>query len=192
MMVVLTWRAVTWQSAVTGSGREDASLTRLDYGLTVYPVDSRPAIPVVVGPDLDGRRLDLAGLRGKVVVINVWGSWCSPCRAEAPALARASRDFRTRGVRFVGIDTRDSLGAAKAFARRYGIAYPSLDDRDGSVLLRFSGLVPIGAIPSTLVIDRQAQVAARVVGKIDDTTLRGLIADTLSTSTPRGTAQAEP
>jgi len=192
VVIVLAWKAVTWQSSATGRGREGASLSGPDLGVTIYPVGARPTAPAVEGRSLDGKRLDLADLRGQVVVINVWGSWCSPCRAEAPALVRASRELRTSGVTFIGVDTRDSLGAAKAFTRRYGIEYPSFDDRAGAVLVRFSELVPIGAIPSTLVIDPQGQVSGRVIGKVDYTTLRGLIDDTLSTSTPRATAQDKP
>jgi len=180
----LAWQAVTWQPSTAGRPLARAALDGA-VGVTVYPSGRRPSSPDIEGDTLEGARLDMTDLRGHVVVINIWGSWCSPCRAEAPALARAERETQAKGVKFVGIDTRDSVGAAKAFMRNYGITYPSLYDADGAILMRYSDLVPISAIPSTLVIDRQGQVAARVVGKVDYTTLRGLLDDTLAEPTSR-------
>lgn len=113
------------------------------------------------------------------MVLNVWGSWCSPCRAEAPDLARVSRETYDSGVRFVGIDTRDTDDAARAFTRSFHITYPSIIDEQGELLLGFSGVIPISAVPSTVVIDRDGGVAARVVGRVDEATLRGLIDDEL-------------
>ncbi len=121
--------------------------------------------------------LDLADLRGHVVVLNVWGSWCAPCRAEAPDLAAISKETESRGVRFVGIDVRDNPAAARAFARSYGITYPSFDDQNGLVLAQFTGIIPVSAVPSTLVVDKSGVIRARVVGQVDGSTLRGLIQD---------------
>ncbi len=183
----LAWQAVTWRPSTLS---QPAAGTSLDgaIGVTVYPIGSRPFSPDIEGATLEGPRLDITRWRGHVVVINVWGSWCSPCRAEAPALARAAEETRTQGVRFLGIDTRDSAGAARAFTRNYGISYPSLYDTDGAILMQYSNLVPISAIPSTLVLDRQGQVAARVVGKVDYTTLTGLLDDAISESTAQPAA----
>lgn len=172
----LAWKAVTWRPSTPSQPASGASLDGA-IGVTVYPIGSRPSSPDIEGATLEGPRLDITKWRGHVVVINVWGSWCSPCRAEAPALARAAEETRSKGVRFLGIDTRDSAGAARAFARNYSIRYPSLSDPDGAILMQYSNLVPISAIPSTLVLDRQGQVAARVVGKVDYTTLRSLLDD---------------
>lgn len=178
----LAWKAVTWRPSTPS---QPASVANLDgaIGVTVYPIGGRPSSPDIEGATLEGPRLDITKWRGHVVVINVWGSWCSPCRAEAPALARAAEETRSQGVRFIGINTRDSAGAARAFARNYGISYPSLSDADGAILMQYSDLVPISAIPSTLVLDRQGQVAARVVGKVDYTTLTGLLDDAITEPT---------
>lgn len=178
----LAWKAVTWRPSTPSQPASGASLDGA-IGVTVYPIGSRPSSPDIEGATLEGPRLDITKWRGHVVVINVWGSWCSPCRAEAPALARAAEETRSKGVRFLGIDTRDSAGAARAFARNYSIRYPSLSDPDGAILMQYSNLVPISAIPSTLVLDRQGQVAARVVGKVDYTTLRSLLDDAITEST---------
>ncbi|MDT7670892.1 MAG: copper transport protein, partial [Pseudonocardiales bacterium] len=148
--------------------------------VTIYPAASRAQAPDVRGQTLDRDRLALADLRGKVVVVNVWGSWCQPCRKEAPDLARAAREMAPQGVRFVGIDARDSDAAARAFVRSFNIPYPSLIDDDGRLTLEFAGVIPLSAVPSTVVIDRKGTIAAKVVGIITYGTLRGLIDDMLA------------
>lgn len=146
-------------------------------GLTSYPPGSGPRLPAISGTGLNGERLDLADAAGHVTVINLWGSWCAPCRAEAPGLVRVANETKGLGVRFFGIDTRDDPAAARAFVRRFHVPYPSFDDRNARVIGRFTGIVPISAVPSTVVVDAQQRVAARVVGRVDERTLRGLIAD---------------
>ena len=91
------------------------------------------------GPRSDGTTLDLASLRGKVVVVNVWGSWCPPCREEAPVLKTVSDDLAAKDVAFVGIDTRDSDAAAKPFLDNLDLTYPNVVDEDGILLLAFKG-----------------------------------------------------
>lgn len=146
-------------------------------GLTLYRGDDGVAMPQIEGKTVDGQLLDLADLRGHVVVLNVWGSWCAPCRAEAPDLAAISKEGQSRGVRFVGIDVRDNPAAARAFTRNYTITYPSFDDQNGLVLAQFTGIIPVSAVPSTLVVDKSGVIRARLVGKVDGSTLRGLIED---------------
>lgn len=110
-----------------------------------------------------------------MVVLNVWASWCAPCRAEAPALAGLARDLSDRGVQFVGLNTRDSDVSARAFVDRYALDYPNVIDRDGQLQLLFADSLPPQVIPSTLVIDADGRVAARVLGRSSEATLRGLI-----------------
>lgn len=154
-------------------------------GLKRLPVSERGSAVSLSGETLDGDPLDIAEWRGDVVVVNVWGSWCGPCRKEAPALARVSKATKSLGVHFLGIDVRDNLSAAKAFTRSYGIEYPSLFDADGTLVLAFSGRVPVSAVPSTIVLDRQGRVAATVIGVVDETTLRGLVDDVLAEADDR-------
>jgi thiol-disulfide isomerase/thioredoxin len=134
--------------------------------LTVLPVGKRGDPIELAGPKLGGGTIDLAAYRGKIVLLNVWGSWCGPCRQEAPYLQAAWDQTRGKGdVVFVGINTKeDADGAAEAFERRFGITYPSLVDADGSLLLTFRRTIPPQAIPSTLILDRQGRVAARIIG----------------------------
>lgn len=147
---------------------------------TVAPEDRREVAGEVSGETLDGQPWSLADQRGKVVVLNVWGTWCPPCRKEAPVLAEAARQLKADpelgdDVVFMGINTRDSSPAqGRAFERNFEVPYPSLFDPDGRTLLAFRGTITPNAIPSTLVIDRQGRVAARVLGEI--TSARTLVA----------------
>lgn len=135
----------------------------------------------VSGRTLDGEKVSLADFRGKVVVVNVWGSWCGPCRAEAPMLAQASRDLAGKGVVFLGIDSRDpSKDAAKAFVRRFDIPYASLYDQQGGTLLAFRGTLTPNSVPSTVVVDPQGRVAGSVLGNLSRTTLDDLVDDARS------------
>lgn len=182
-MLVLTGCAVA-DTGNTGDNRSPVT-DAVDTGLAVYAPAQRPAAPQVAGTTLDGERLALSDLRGRVVVLNAWGSWCPPCREEAPQLARAAREFADQRVRFVGIDVRDSRQAATAFVREFDIPYPSWFDPDAQLLLRFRGLIPVHAIPTTVVIDPSGHIAARVVGKVTYPMLRGLITDVLAESPTR-------
>ena len=135
----------------------------------------------VSGRTLAGEKVSLADFRGKVVVVNVWGSWCGPCRAEAPMLAQASRDLAGKGVVFLGIDSRDpSKDAAKAFVRRFDIPYASLYDQQGGTLLAFRGTLTPNSVPSTVVVDPQGRVAGSVLGNLSRTTLDDLVEDARS------------
>lgn len=132
------------------------------------------------GETLDGQRFDVRDHRGKVVVVNVWGSWCPPCIAEAPDLQEAWSALEPDGVQFVGIDFRDNTAAALAHEKRFGVTYPSIEDQAGRVLLALRGSLPPRAIPSTLVLDQRGRVAARVLGQVPGSTLRALVSDVLT------------
>lgn len=132
------------------------------------------------GTTLTDDVLDVADLRGQVVAVNVWGSWCVPCREEAPTLARVSTDYASQGVRFVGVNIKDNRAAALAFEERYGITYPSIEDADGRAMLALSRYVPAQAVPVTLVLDRDGRVASRVIGVVREATLRALLDTTLA------------
>jgi thiol-disulfide isomerase/thioredoxin len=137
----------------------------------------------VSGTTLDGATTSLADYRGKTVVVNVWGSWCPPCRAEAPMLAAAARDLAGKDVVFLGINSRNpERDGPRAFERRFKIPYDSIYDPGGRTLLAFHGTLPANAIPSTVVIDPQGRVAASVVGSITRTTLYDLVEDASRTS----------
>jgi peroxiredoxin len=127
-------------------------------GVITCRPDQRPPARDVTGQLLDGGTYDVAADRGKVVVVNFWGSWCGPCRAEATDLQKTYDATRERGVAFVGVNTRDDRDAAKAFARGRAVTYPSIYDPDGRVALAFD--VTQVSTPSTLILDRQGRIAA--------------------------------
>jgi thiol-disulfide isomerase/thioredoxin len=141
----------------------------------VIPEADRHLAPEVTGTTLDGDHLSLSDYAGDVVVMNVWGSWCAPCRAEAPALQEVYKTNRSRGVQFIGINTRDQVAAAQAFEETFGVTYPSFDDQAGQLQLLFRETLPAEAIPSTVVIDREGKVAARVIGPTTYSQLSDLI-----------------
>ena len=151
-----------------------------DGTITLIASDERVAAPDLAGTTVDGKHYDLADDKGKVLVVNVWGSWCPPCRKEAPQLVqvhdRLTADHERPEVAFVGIDTRDpSRDAAKAYQRSFDVPYPSVYDPSGTLLLGFADSLPPSAIPSTLVIDAEGRVAARVLGGITAATLEDLV-----------------
>lgn len=162
------------QSA-TGSPETGTGYVAGDGSAVVLPVADRQPAPDISGPTLDGGSWSLAEDIGQVVVLNVWASWCAPCRAEAPALEQVSVETADQGVQFVGLNTRDTEAAAKAFVANYGITYPNVVDADGSVQLAFRDTLPPQSIPSTVFIDSEGRVAARVLGEIDRSRLQGII-----------------
>ena len=130
----------------------------------------RKLAPDLMGPTLSGQSIKIA--KNQVVVVNVWASWCSPCRAEAPLLA----DFATRlagQVQFVGVVTRDNLSAAAAFVNRFKIPYPNFID--DSLLAGFRGSLLPNAIPTTLIIDAHNRVAVRISGEVTFALLDSMI-----------------
>jgi thiol-disulfide isomerase/thioredoxin len=156
-----------------------------DGSLVLLPESQRALAPEVTGTTLDGQPFRLSDHRGDVVVMNVWASWCAPCRAEAPVLAKAAADLADKGVQFVGLDTRDSDTSARAFATKFGVTYPNVIDRDGRLQLLFADSLPPQAIPSTVVIDRQGRVAARALGTVSESSIRGMVEPLLAEKATR-------
>jgi thiol-disulfide isomerase/thioredoxin len=174
LLAVLTGCSTTGADEGTRSSGQEGYVG-VQANLTQIPPADREVLPTVSGTGLDGEQLSTADHRGRVVVVNVWGSWCAPCRAEAPALQKASAATQDR-AQFLGITTRDNDPAqARAFVRAFGIDYPSIYDPDGKALLVFAGTLPPSAIPSTLIIDEQGRLAARVLGQISERTLVTMI-----------------
>lgn len=169
----------------SGSGGEQGFVAG-DGSIVVVPPEQRVAAPDLVGTTLDGDTFRLSDHRGQVVVLNVWASWCAPCRAEADDLKAVSEQFADSGVQFVGLNTKDSDAAANAFVERFGMTYPNVVDADGTKQLLFGENLPPAAIPSTLVIDREGRVAARAIGEVDRSRLLGLIEPILAEGAESG------
>ena len=161
----------------TGSASGDTKFVQGTGEITRVPKKERKSAPDIEGETLDGDQLKLKDYRGKVVVLNVWGSWCAPCRAEAPNLAKVSEDTKDQGVRFIGLNTRDPDKApARAFERSFGVEYPSIYDPSGKQVLRFPKYsLSLQTIPSTVVLDREGKIAARALKDLGEKELRSLI-----------------
>lgn len=141
----------------------------------VLAVADRVPAPAIRGETLDGEPLDVSTLKGKVVVLNFWASWCSPCRAESPSLVQVANDFAGKGVAFVGVDIKDERGPAKRFVQVHGVPYPSLFDQSGILLTRFVKYVPQSP-PTTLLLDRQGRIAVMFPGGLTRSELAAPVA----------------
>lgn len=139
--------------------------------VTIIETSNREVAPPITGPLLGGG--SYAQEKGEVILMNVWASWCSPCRAEAPALQELSAAHPQ--VQFVGVLTRDNIVAARAFVDRFKLTYPTITD--DALLADFTGQLSVNAIPTTLLIDKQGRVAARISGEITYSTLDELLKD---------------
>ncbi|WP_457032561.1 TlpA family protein disulfide reductase [Kitasatospora sp. P5_F3] len=151
-------------------------------GLDTAPVASRQTAPAISGTTLHGDKAALADYRGKVVVLNVWGSWCNPCRAEAKGLQEVWSKYQAQDVQFLGINTRDpNVNNAVRFEDSFGITYPSLYDPDGTEILKFpKGSLNPQSIPTTIVVDRQGRLAARAMRPLSVEDLEKLIQPVLA------------
>jgi thiol-disulfide isomerase/thioredoxin len=177
-MVLAMLAGCTTQTAgdeKTRTGSETGFVSGQSF--TQVPAAERRIAPVATGPAVTGDgTISTADYPGKVLVINVWGSWCAPCRKEAPDLVAASKDT-SEVAQFIGLDVRDyDRAPAQAFVRAFGVTYPSIYDPTGAQLIKFTDLPPTG-IPSTLIIDRKGRIAARIVGIISRITMTQMITD---------------
>jgi thiol-disulfide isomerase/thioredoxin len=153
-----------------------------DGAVETIPEADRAEPVELTGELVDGGSWDSAAARGEVVVVNVWGSWCAPCVAEAPDLQQVWSDLQAdeAPVQFMGIDFREDPARGAAFAKKAGITYPSLSDESGVLILALQGKAP--TVPTTLVLDTEGRIAARVNGPVEASTLRGLVDDVVAES----------
>ncbi|MEU4238948.1 TlpA disulfide reductase family protein [Actinoplanes sp. NPDC026619] len=154
--IVLAVAALT-ATVLAGCGGENWAKKCTTIGTVVECTPAqRPQVKDVTGDLLDGGKYDVAQDRGKVVVVNFWGSWCAPCRAEADDLERTYQATKAKGVSFIGVNSRDDKDSAKAFERGR-VTYPSIYDFEGKVALKFD--VTQTSTPATLILDRQGRIA---------------------------------
>lgn len=134
----------------------------------------------LAGTSYDDEPIDLADWRDEVVVVNFWYANCPPCRKEAPDLAALSEEYQADGVQFLGVNHVDSTANAQAFERRFGIPYPSLNDEESAGVAAMQGAVPLRSMPTTVILDREGRVAARILGLAERSILATLIDETLA------------
>jgi thiol-disulfide isomerase/thioredoxin len=152
-----------------GSSTPEESFIEGSGAVTSIEIAKRNPAPALSGMTLSGKTFTFK--TGQVGVVNVWASWCSPCRAEIPTLIELSKQYPD--VQFMGILTRDNPATAEAFSRRLAMPYPTFID--DSLLIGFKGTLPANAIPSTVLIDKRGNVAARISGEVTLTSLSKLI-----------------
>jgi thiol-disulfide isomerase/thioredoxin len=152
-----------------GSTTSEESFVSGDGSTTYIKASDRKIAPAITGMTLKG--VNYTYEKDRVAVVNVWASWCSPCRAEAPTLVALASQYPE--VAFIGILTRDNPANAEAFERRFKIPYPTLID--DSILLGFKGSLPANAIPTTVILDKTGRVAARISGVVTVASLTELI-----------------
>lgn len=143
--------------------------------VTTVEQSDRQDAPAVAGETLAGATFDAADHLGQVVVLNVWGSWCPPCRAEADDIKAAVDEMDD--VVVMGINIRDREADAEAFVRDEDLNYDSIHDEDGSLMLAFYGMLRPDSVPSTIVLDEKGRIAALVLGSVTTSTLVGLVDD---------------
>ena len=139
------------------------------------PAAERGEAIAFTGTTFDEEPFDLADTRGEVLVLNVWYASFPPCSQEAPDLQAIHEGHADMGVSCLGIAVRDAAGPAQAFEERYGITYPSVPDTGAELMYARRGQDAPNAVPSTLVLDREGRVAARISGAADPSVLRAMI-----------------
>ena len=147
-----------------------------DGTVTEFALGSRPKAASWSGITESGEAISSTQLEGVITVMNFWYAGCAPCRIEMPELIELQTEFLSEGVQFIGVNVRDSAETSLAFARRIDMNFPSvMDAKTGSVVLGFTGVVTPQAVPTTLVIDAEGNVSARVLGRIDKGILTTLV-----------------
>lgn len=181
---VIAAGALTFGATACGDGKNDEISKQAqdqkgyvggDGTVEELPAAKRDKPVTLSGKLLDGTDWNVEQARGKVVVLNVWGAWCGPCGAEMPHLQKAWQSYEKSGknVVFMGIDQRDSNAVASSTLKKWGVTYPSLANDDGANL---QGLQrKVSATPTTLVLDAQGRIAARVSGATTETTVRNMV-----------------
>ena len=142
-----------------------------DGSVTEIVLENRGQPITFTGTTESGETVSSAEYLGNVLVVNFWYAGCAPCRAEAPDLQQVYTDTSPQGVNFLGVNVRDQAATAISFNERFGITFPSIMDQDGKAQLAFSSQVPPNAVPTTLILDAQGRVAARILGQIKDASI---------------------
>ena len=164
---------------LVGCGRDQPIVV----GMTTINLAERERLPAISGTTLDGASIDLADLRGKVVVLNSWASWCEPCRTEIPAFVALAGSVDPADIAIVGLNVSDDDAAARQFAAEFAMTYPSIVDSEGAILPTIPG-VPPAALPSTVILDREGRIAVRIIGEADATQLPTLVAQVAAEQWP--------
>lgn len=174
LAAVLALSGCAGGTEIESGGEEDRFISG-DGSATVFETGEREPAPDIEGNTFEGDDLALSDYEGQILVLNVWASWCGPCRAEQPVLDEVHTEYEGLGVDFLGVNIKDNETAARAYTENKGVAYPSLHDQPGEIPQAFRETVPPRAIPSTLILDPNGDIAARVIGPTTYGQLTGLL-----------------
>jgi peroxiredoxin len=164
---------VTACSSSESAVDNNAKFVQVKPGYSEVSVSKRVAAPDLKGSTLTDTQLALTSLKGKVVVVNFWGSWCAPCRAESSSLVTVAKSTAAQGVTFLGVVERDNKSAARAFVKGHDVTYPSIFDDDGQLAADWPAAA---GPPYTFIIDRQGRIAARFLGGVTTDELQTAVA----------------
>lgn len=149
-----------------------------DGSVTEITLENRGEPITFSGTTENGDTVSSTEYLGHVLVVNFWYAGCAPCRAEAPDLEAVYQETAAQGTNFLGVNVRDQAATVTTFNERFGVTYPSIMDQDGQAQLAFASQVPPNAVPTTLILDAQGRVAARILGQLrDPSILSTLITD---------------
>jgi cytochrome c biogenesis protein CcmG, thiol:disulfide interchange protein DsbE len=170
---------LAWVVPRFGSGSTTAPFRPGPADFVAHPVPEDRLAPGFDLPALDGHgSISLGSVAGRVVVLNIWASWCPPCRQEAAQLEEVWTRYRSRGVMFIGVDHLDNRSAGLAFVRAHGVSYPSAFDPDGTVAARYGTV----GIPTTFVIDGDGRIVYRFLGRVQAATLAATLDTVLASA----------
>jgi len=174
LIAVIAALAFTLASCAPGDAVESPGYVSGDGTVTIFTEAQQPDVLVLSGTTFGGEVIDVADFRGQVVLLNTWYASCPPCRAEAADLVEIdARD----DVQVVGINGRDDAATADAFDRTFGAQYASIDDADGKAVAALQGVIAVNAVPSSVVLDPNGRIYARVIGRLEPSTLATLVND---------------
>ena len=184
--VLILTGCATQTGGVTEEDFPDQNYIAGDGTVTEIPKENRGKPISFVGVSDQGGTISSEDFEGEVLVVNFWYAACPPCRKEAPWLEELSQELKADEVEFVGVNIRDETATSQAFARNFGVTYPSVIDSDGGVSLAFAGEVSPAAVPTTLILDHEGRPAARVIGMINKSVLRTLTKTVIAEVTSGG------
>lgn len=158
----------------------DSGYVSGDGTVRTFAEKDRSRQVTIEGEDFDGETIDTSDFLGQILVINTWYAECPPCRAEAADLVQIANERADAGVQFIGINGVNEAGAAKAYERTFNVPYPSISDRRGRAVAALQSVVPLQAVPTTVVLDQQGRVAASIIGIVEPEILNPILDDLLA------------
>jgi thiol-disulfide isomerase/thioredoxin len=176
LLALLTALLAVSACTSAGSGDKYRFTSATPLGKVIPAGDRKPA-GTFTGSLLDGGTTGTADLRGKVTLLNFWASWCEPCQVESPQLDLLYRKVKSKGIEFIGVDTKDAKSNAQAFIHDFHISYPNVYDEQGEIAIRLGNL-PARGLPFTVLLDKSGDVAAVYLGELTAKDLHGPL-DTL-------------